>query len=138
VTACTSARRELLTNDTIHQAFRRFAQDGPEFGAWIGACILMPDHFHLFVVLDDRQRLLSDWIKSLKGTLSLTLRDCGNQAPYWQKAFSITPSADLNRTQPNGITSEKMLFAEVWSGTGNNGLTPAKYIRWITAASPFP
>jgi putative transposase len=47
----------------------------------------MPDHFHLFVAIDDRKLSLSGWVKSLKGTISSVLRAAGNSSPYWQKGF---------------------------------------------------
>ncbi len=47
----------------------------------------MPDHFHLFVSIDDQQLSLSVWVKSLKGTLSSQLRARSIALPYWQKGF---------------------------------------------------
>ncbi len=47
----------------------------------------MPDHFHLFIAIDDQKLSLSHWVKSLKGTLSSVLRGEGNSLPYWQKGF---------------------------------------------------
>jgi REP element-mobilizing transposase RayT len=47
----------------------------------------MPDHIHLFVAIDDQRLSLSDWMKSLKGTLSSALRAAGNSPPHWQKGF---------------------------------------------------
>ena len=77
----------------------------------------MPDHLHLFVafgeeyesalveaparrsqtgatgddavaaVCDRRLSLLSDWMKSLKNSLSKTLRGINVPAPHWQKGF---------------------------------------------------
>jgi putative transposase len=60
---------------------------GSSCGAWVGAYVLMPDHLHLFVVIDDEQLSLSEWMKALKGTLSSTLRANGEDPPYWQKGF---------------------------------------------------
>jgi putative transposase len=46
----------------------------------------MPDHIHLFVALaDDRE--LSVWMKSLKNSLSKSLRNLNVSAPHWQKGF---------------------------------------------------
>jgi REP element-mobilizing transposase RayT len=53
----------------------------------MGAYILMPDHFHVFVVIDDREPPLSAWIKSLKGTLSSKMRKHAKLPPFWQKGF---------------------------------------------------
>jgi putative transposase len=47
----------------------------------------MPDHFHLFVAIDDQKLSLSQWVKSLKGKLSSVLRAEGKSPPYWQKGF---------------------------------------------------
>jgi putative transposase len=87
VTACTANRRKLLANEAIHGAFKAFADSGPNYGGWIGAYVLMPDHLHLFVAIDDQQIKLSDWMKSLKGALSSKLREQGIASPYWQKGF---------------------------------------------------
>ena len=87
VTACTSKRQQLLANEPIHSAFKDFAATGPKYGAWIGGYVFMPDHLHLFVAIDDQKIRLSQWMKSLKGTLSHVLRETGTAPPYWQKGF---------------------------------------------------
>ena len=87
ITTCTINRRPLLANEKIDQAFRVFIRSGPTYGAWTGRYVIMPDHFHLFVVVDDQLITLSAWMKALKGTLSSTLRALGNEPPYWQKGF---------------------------------------------------
>jgi putative transposase len=46
----------------------------------------MPDHLHLFVALAPDQRL-SLWMKSLKNSLSKTLRSLAVESPHWQKGF---------------------------------------------------
>ncbi len=87
VTACTSERRSLLANDSIHEEFRRFAENGSARGAWVGRYVLMPDHLHLFVVIEDDRIWLSAWIGSLKKTVSKVLRGRGEAPPHWQKGF---------------------------------------------------
>jgi putative transposase len=87
VTACTFRRRPLLARPAIHTAFLTFAEHGPTAGAWIGAYVLMPDHLHVFVALDDERIRLSEWMRSLKGVLSTKLREEKITAPYWQKGF---------------------------------------------------
>ena len=72
ITACTEARRPLLASKEIHDSFNRFAAQGESLGAFIGAYILMPDHLHLFVAVNDERIQLSQWVKSLKGQLSAT------------------------------------------------------------------
>ena len=47
----------------------------------------MPDHVHLFVTTDDEKISLAAWMKSLKNTISKTLRTAGVVAPHWQKTF---------------------------------------------------
>lgn len=85
VTACTHARAPILANASSHSAIEEFAKNGPHHGAWLGAYVLMPDHLHAFVTLDDERLILSAWIKSLKGTLSKAFRATGIASPYWQK-----------------------------------------------------
>jgi len=87
VTTCAASRRRLLANEAIHSAFKIFADSGSNYGAWLGAYVLMPDHLHLFVAIDDQQIGLSAWMKALKGTLSSELRAKGCASPYWQKGF---------------------------------------------------
>jgi len=87
VTACTSRRRKLLATTAIHQSFAEFGREGPKHGAWIGAYVLMPDHLHAFVALDDAKITLAQWMKSLKNRLSKTLRSTRAAAPRCQKAF---------------------------------------------------
>jgi putative transposase len=59
VTACTEKRRNLLADEAIHNTFKAFAHAGSKHGAWVGKYVLMPDHLHLFVALDDEQIALS-------------------------------------------------------------------------------
>jgi putative transposase len=87
VTACTHNRRGILATKSVHEAFVIFAEKGAQHGAWLGAYVLMPDHFHAFAGFDDRQIDLSGWMKSLKNTLSKALRFDGIAAPHWQKDF---------------------------------------------------
>ncbi len=47
----------------------------------------MPDHLHLFVTFTPEGVSLSDWVKSLKNTLSKSWRSAGIPAPHWQKGF---------------------------------------------------
>ncbi len=46
----------------------------------------MPDHIHLFVAFPEQSQL-SPWMKSLKNTLSKTLRGLSVPAPHWQKGY---------------------------------------------------
>ena len=85
ITACTLDRRPILDCEPMHDAFRSFCVNSPQHGAWVGRYVLMPDHLHLFVSVVEIS--LSNWIKSLKNTLSKTLRSLGCDAPHWQKGF---------------------------------------------------
>jgi REP element-mobilizing transposase RayT len=87
VTACTQNRRNILATPAIHEILLCFGQEGPSHGAWIGAYVIMPDHLHVFVATDDEQIAISAWMKSLKNTISKTLRENGVAPPHWQKTF---------------------------------------------------
>src|SRR5438046_9848796 len=52
-----------------------------------GAYVLMPDHFHAFVVIDDQRLDLSAWMRSLKNAFSKVLRVHNVPSPHWQKGF---------------------------------------------------
>jgi putative transposase len=85
ITTCSMGRRAILDCDLVHDAFRTFCLNSPDYGAWVGRYVLMLDHLHLFVSVDKIS--VSDWVKSLKNTLSRTLRALGCEAPHWQKGF---------------------------------------------------
>ena len=85
VTACTMDRQAILDCELVHKAFRTFCLNSLQHGAWVGRYVLMPDHLHLFVSVDEIS--LSNWIKSFKNTLSKTLRSIGHVGPHWQKGF---------------------------------------------------
>ena len=86
VTACTFNRRAILATSAIHHAFLAFAAAGENHGAYVGAFVIMPDHLHLFVALDP-EKTLSVWMKSLKNSLSKSLRNIRVPSPHWQKGF---------------------------------------------------
>jgi len=65
----------------------KFGERGETRGAWLGSYVLMPDHLHAFVIVDDERLKLSTWMKSLKNTLSNTLREKDVLSPHWQKGF---------------------------------------------------
>jgi len=87
VTACVVDRRRILDNPAIHDGFLHFSHAASQHGAWVGRYVLMPDHIHLFVALDERLTSLARWMKSLKNSLSKSLRPLGQAAPHWQKGF---------------------------------------------------
>jgi len=86
VTACAHQRRAILARAEVHRAFLAYAGRGEDRGAFIGAYVLMPDHLHLFVALD-QEVTLTGWMKSLKNALSKALRSLQIPAPHWQKGF---------------------------------------------------
>ena len=87
MTACTANRRKILARSAIHKTFIEFAKNGPEHGAWLGRYVLMPDHLHAFVALDDEKMTLANWMKSLKNSLSKAMRAEKISPPHWQKTF---------------------------------------------------
>jgi putative transposase len=115
VTACTENRRPILAKDKVHYDFKFFCVKGLSQGVFVGKYVLMPDHLHLFVafgaeyesalaqrfrirrarakrlavaaVYDRRLSFLSEWVKSLKNSLSKTLRQMKIPSPHWQKDF---------------------------------------------------
>lgn len=124
VTACTFDRKPVLASGEIHKAFLEFAHRGEEHSAYIGSYVIMSDHLHLFVSLAD-DRLLSDWVKSLKNSLSKALRATGIPAPHWQKGFfdhvlrsdeSYSQKWDYVRDNP--VRAELVTSWEEWSHRG--------------------
>src|SRR3954470_8719714 len=86
VTACTFARKTVLATREVHEVFLEFARAGEAHGAYVGAYVIMPDHLHFFVALEPDQQL-SAWMKSLKNSLSKTLRNQRISSLHWQKGF---------------------------------------------------
>ena len=87
ITTCTAERGPILSNATVHDAFRTFCQNATGHGVLVGRYVLMPDHVHLFVCILPGEMTLSKWIKSLKNSLSKQLREQGHRAPHWQKGY---------------------------------------------------
>jgi len=87
VTFCTDSRKELLACEAVHDAFRRFCLAATDRRVFVGRYILMPEHIHLFVRVPPPSENLSQWIKSLKNTLSAVMRHMDIGAPHWQKGF---------------------------------------------------
>ena len=87
ITACTYGRVRLLANEGSHQAFLTFCREAHSRGALVGRYVLMPDHLHLFVCITTGGIGLSEWMKTLKNTLSKHWRAQGIAVPHWQKGF---------------------------------------------------
>lgn len=118
ITACTHNRREILANPFVHESFLRFAQKGPEHGAWIGGYVFMPDHVHAFVAIDDQKLNLSAWGKSFKNSISKTLRQNAIPSPHWEKTFfdHLLRSAES--------------YAQKWHYVRNNPVRAGLASRW--------
>ena len=125
VTACTQNRRNILATPAIHETFLHFGKEGPSHGAWIGAYAILPDHLHLFVATDDRRIAISAWMKSLKNTISKTLRENGVAPHHWQKTFfdhllrsSESYSEKWNYVRENPVRAGLVASAEDWPYMG--------------------
>ncbi len=88
-------------------------------------CALMPDHLHLFVAFDDEIINLPTWMKSLKNTVSKTLRSLGLAAPHWQKGFfdhvlrsGKSYSEKWEYVRENPMRAGLVLRAEDWPNQG--------------------
>ena len=125
VTACTENRRHVLATSAIHETFLHFGKEGPLHGAWIGAYVIMPDHLHVFVATDDEKIAISAWMKSLKNTISKTLRANGVAPPHSQKTFfdhllrsSESYSEKWNYVRANPVRAGLVAKAEDWPYLG--------------------
>jgi putative transposase len=87
VTACTESRRNILATPSIHETLLRFGKEGPRMEHGLARTLIMPDHLHQFVATDDEKNWISAWMKSLKNSISKTLRANGIARPHWQKTF---------------------------------------------------
>jgi REP element-mobilizing transposase RayT len=88
ITFCTHKQQTLLANSSVHDSFRRFSISAEERNIFVGRYVIMPDHIHFFVHFGDAVQI-SIWMKSLKNSLSKTLRSLGNPAPHWQRDILI-------------------------------------------------
>ena len=78
VTFNTLLKRPLLANDSVHSAFRNYAERGLEFNVATGRYVLMPDHVHVFVRIG-RDMALRRWESGLKQCLGKTLAQLGHK-----------------------------------------------------------
>ena len=113
LTVCTFSRRALLANRAVHETFIEFGERGELYGVLVGAYVLMPDHCHLFAALVPNALALSNWVKSLKNTVSKCLRSSGTPAPHFQRSFfdHVIRSAESYREK-----SEYMFLNPVRAG----------------------
>ena len=87
VTACTYNRRRILDRPAVHETFIQIGLHAASYGVGVGRYVIMPDHVHLFAAFGPESISLWAWMKSLKSTISKTLRNATFCAPYWQKGF---------------------------------------------------
>ena len=80
-------RKWIFANTHVHAVFIAFAERATDYGAAVGRYVLMPEHIHLFAGFAPDSIDLSKWVKSLKNTLSKSLKSFGYTAPHWQKGF---------------------------------------------------
>jgi putative transposase len=78
VTFNTLLKRPLLANDSVHAAFRDYADHGLAFNVATGRYVLMPDHVHVFVRIG-RDITLRRWESGLKQCLGKTLTQLGHK-----------------------------------------------------------
>jgi putative transposase len=132
LTACTLDRRPILDCELLHNAFLTFCLNSPQHGASVGRYVLMSDHLHLFVSLDEIS--LSNWVKSLKNTLSKTLRSVGHEGPHWQKGFfdHLLRSGEY-LTPKSGNMCVRILCEPDWSKSLRIGPTQARFMIWSIA-----
>jgi putative transposase len=119
ITACTHARRPILSHRDVHKQFVEFGNEGAERGAWLGAYVLMPDHLHVFVIIDDQRLKLSTWIKSLKNALSKVFREKQISSPDWQKGFF------------DHVLRSEDSYAEKWNYVRDNPVCAGLVKSWI-------
>jgi len=118
VTACTDERRHILNNADVHAQLIEYGKRGADYGAWLGAYVLMPDHLHAFVVIDDQRLSLSMLMKSLKNALSRTLRQRCIPSPHWQKGFF------------DHILRSEESYGEKWSYVRENPVRAGLVKQW--------
>ena len=129
VTTCTHGRQKILASGEVNVALLRFAEAGPALGAWLGGYVLMPDHLHAFVALDEREITLSAWMKSLKNALSKSLREAGVASPHWQKGFF------------DHVLRSEESYSEKWNYVRQNpvrGRLVARWEDWAYLGEPHP
>ena len=95
VTLNTLLKRSLLANDSVHAAFRSYAERGSKFNAATGRYVLMPDHIHVFVRIG-RDMTLRRWEGGLKQCLGKAISALGHEPTiipgaklksFWQPGF---------------------------------------------------
>ena len=118
VTTSTQKRAAILNDHDVHEHFIRFGREGATRGAWLGAYVLMPDHLHAFVAVDDERLRLSAWMKSLKNALSKVRREKEILPPQWQKGFF------------DHVLRSSESYSEKWDYVRNNPVRAGLVEQW--------
>jgi REP element-mobilizing transposase RayT len=113
ITCCTPERKKTLANDSIHHSFQNFCQSAKERHIFVDRYVIMPDHLHFFLHLAESMKL-SIWIKSLKNSLSKTLRESGIMAPIGRRVTSIISCARMNLMRRSGCMSGSIRSDRAW------------------------
>src|SRR6266516_3589230 len=108
-----------------------FAKEGSCRGALLGACVVMPDHLHAFIALDDQKIALAARMKSSK---KYALEDV---APQWNCGTALAKrflrsctSKARSRRRRIGIMCGRIRSALDWSRVGRIGHFEAKSLIW--------
>jgi len=135
LTACTAQRKPLLAKQDVHEAFIRFAKQGPAHGVWIGAYVLMPDHLHAFVALDAQGVNLSALMKSLKEcAVEEITRTRRRPATLAERIFRPLVAQSRIGWGEMEIRSGKSGAPGLWR-IRTSGHISAKFLRWTIAWS---
>jgi putative transposase len=130
ITCCAHERQSLLANALIHEAFQSYSKEAQRRHVLIGRYVIMPDHLHFFVDLPEEIGI-SIWIKSLKNSLSKTLRNSGHPSPHWQKGFfdHVIRSEDSYEAKwlyvrENPVRQGLVEKPELWAYQGELNIVP--------------
>ena len=125
ITTCTYRRRPILDRPEVHEAFIQFGLHAIEQGVWVGRYVIMPEHIHLFAGFGPESKSLSLWMKSLKNTISKTLKTATFPGPHWQKGFfdRVIRSGESYEqkwlyVRDNPVRAELVRSAEDWPYAG--------------------
>ena len=124
ITINTSLRKPLLARKEVHSSFRLYAEKNAAMGRTVGRYVIMPDHVHFFARIG-REDQLSVFIQLLKQSISKTLKQAGEPAPYWQVGFfdhvlrhSESYSEKWNYVRANPVRAGLVTAAEEWPYQG--------------------
>ena len=124
VTANTWQRRQLLADDSVHQAFRAYALKNAEQGRAIGRYVIMPDHLHFFARLGGEFKL-SVFVQLLKQALTKVLKRRAEAPPFWQPGTfdhvlrnSESYAAKWQYVRENPVRADLARSADEWPYQG--------------------